>query len=147
MNEIFHNRLFCGIGILLADYRLPGISSGDKPLTPKWLQADLPHNCWGSCRPEPTGSQCSERTAMTIYAYLIRRGSGYNTRPGNKVSICPGAQKSLTATHKKKMNLDHRQNRFADNFFSLTKMSTSVQFSVQDSAEDVYCTVFSTVQR
>ena len=57
-----------------------------------------------------------------------------------------GAKKPNSHTQKK-MNLDHRQNRFADNIFSLTKMSTSVQFSVQDSAEDVYCTVFSTGQR
>jgi hypothetical protein len=46
-----------------------------------WLlkgnKAGLPHNCCGSCRPEPTGSQNSEHTAMTIYAYLIRPGAGF----------------------------------------------------------------------
>ena len=30
------------------------------------------------------------------------RGSGYNARTGNSVSICPGAQKGLTATQKTK---------------------------------------------
>jgi hypothetical protein len=45
-------------------------------LTPKRLWS-LSHNCCGSCRPELTGSQRSEHTAMTIYAYLVRRGAGF----------------------------------------------------------------------
>jgi hypothetical protein len=39
--------------------------------------ASLPHNCCGSCRPEPTGSQRKERTAMKIYEYPIRPGAGF----------------------------------------------------------------------
>jgi hypothetical protein len=47
------------------------ISSGDRPDSKKGYEAGLPHNCCGSCKPELTGSQRSEHTAMTIYAYLI----------------------------------------------------------------------------
>jgi hypothetical protein len=43
----------------------------------KGYKAGLPHNCCGSCRPELTGSQRSEHTAMTIYAYLIWSGAGF----------------------------------------------------------------------
>jgi hypothetical protein len=46
-------------------------------LTPKGYKAGLPHNCCGSCRPEPTSSQRCEHTAMMIYAYLIRPGAGF----------------------------------------------------------------------
>jgi hypothetical protein len=42
----------------------------------KGYKAGLPHNCCGSCRPETTGSQRSERIAITIYAYPIQPGAG-----------------------------------------------------------------------
>ena len=55
-------------------YRLYPVGVG---LTQKRLQAGLPHNCWESCRPEPTGSQRSEWTGMMMYAYLIWPGYKY----------------------------------------------------------------------
>jgi hypothetical protein len=46
----------------------------------KCYKAGLPLNCCGSCRPEPTGGQHSQRTAMKIYAYPIRPGAGFRIR-------------------------------------------------------------------
>jgi hypothetical protein len=43
----------------------------------KGYKAGFPHNCCRSCRPEPTGSQHSECTAIKIYTYPIRPGAGF----------------------------------------------------------------------
>ena len=55
--------------LFLLYYSMPALLSDLLPaLCPPACSTSpcLPHNCWGSCRSEPTGSQRSERTAMRI---------------------------------------------------------------------------------
>ena len=55
--------------------------------------------------------QCSERTAMKIYAYLMPPGAGFRIQRShlkNNVAICPGGEKRKKKKKKKKRNQSNR---------------------------------------